>query len=346
MRRVGNVCLARIVRRFMFARRSNISLGGGVLVRTPVLIPSFSSKGFPELRKILRMMGEFITGGVLISAYDVHYRRIPSSKGIRFPNFIFLDSGGYEARVEHDLSESYGHPYRPKSWDMGRYHKVLTEWSSPVPTVVVTYDSPKQFLRLKSQFRRALELKKAHPKFPIEILVKPERKRGVVPIESLIADVNRLRDFALVGLTEKELGDSPFERLTNIARLRTALNVAGVDTPIHVFGSLDTLSTALYFVAGAEVFDGLTWLRFGYRDGLTVYSQNYALIRGPEGIRREPEAYYHEMWKDNWYYLKRFESQMINYVTSGGDAAAFGQPVSACIQEALRQLEAELAVVR
>jgi len=328
----------------MFARRSNISFAGGMTVATPVLIPSFSSKGFPELRNILRMMSEFITDGILISAYDVHYKLLPPSAKIRFPRFVFLDSGGYEARVEHDLSESYGHPYRPKRWNVTTYERVLAQWSSPIPTVAVTYDSPKQFLSLKNQFRRAAEFKRTHPEFLIELLVKPERKGGMVPIESLVANANRMRDFALVGLTEKELGDSTFERLTSVARLRTALDTAGVATPIHVFGSLDTLSTALYFVAGAEVFDGLTWLRFGFHDGFTLYSQNYALLRGPEGIRRRCDEYYHEMWKNNWYYLKRLESQMINYVTSKGDASSFG-PLKVSVEEAIKQLEAELAVV-
>jgi hypothetical protein len=34
------------------------------------------------------------------------------------------------------------------------------------------------------------------------------------------------------------------------------LDEAGVKSPIHVFGALDPLTVCLYFVAGAEVFDG------------------------------------------------------------------------------------------
>ncbi len=49
--------------------------------------------------------------------------------------------------------------------------------------------------------------------------------------------------------------------MQNIAKLRKALDKAGLNIPLHVFGSLDTVTTPLYFLAGADIFDGLTWLR-------------------------------------------------------------------------------------
>lgn len=83
--------------------------------------------------------------------------------------------------------------------------------------------------------------------------------------------------FHALGVTEKELGGNFKERMINIARIRKALNGVGLENmPIHIFGSLDTVSTPLYFVAGADIFDGLTWLRFAYYKGMTIYRQNYA----------------------------------------------------------------------
>ena len=96
----------------MFARRSKIVLGTQTIAETPLLLPSFSSKGFPQVRQIMNLMAEFITSPILISAYDVHYRLIPDK--ITFSQLLFLDSGGYEARIEHDLSETYGKLHKPK----------------------------------------------------------------------------------------------------------------------------------------------------------------------------------------------------------------------------------------
>jgi hypothetical protein len=64
--------------------------------------------------------------------------------------------------------------------------------------------------------------------------------------------------------------------MENCARLRLALDDAKLPLPIHIFGSLDPMSVCLYFLAGAEIFDGLTWLRYGYSDGVALYRQNSA----------------------------------------------------------------------
>src|SRR5258708_1915697 len=62
--------------------------------------------------------------------------------------------------------------------------------------------------------------------------------------------------------------------MSAISKIRLALNDEGISAPIHVFGSLDPVSSPLYFLAGAEIFDGLTWLRYGYRNGVAAYTHN------------------------------------------------------------------------
>src|SRR6266436_10044806 len=103
----------------MLARRSKVFLKGHPVIETPLLLTSFSSKGFPQVADIMKFMAEFITRPILVSAYDIHYGHL--RKKITFSNLIFLDSGGYEARVEHDLSEAYGWPYQPKRWNRKFY---------------------------------------------------------------------------------------------------------------------------------------------------------------------------------------------------------------------------------
>lgn len=327
----------------VFARRSKIILGTHAVAETPLLLPSFSSKGFLQVRQVMDLMAEFITSPILISAYDVYYRLI--SRKIRFSQLMFLDSGGYEAGIDHDLSETYGKVHKPKPWNKRFHERVLANWTSHWPTVAVSFDSPAQFMSLSKQIRNAEELRKNYANFLWEFLVKPDSpKDSFLPIEKLLAKVAQLRGFAVIGLTEKELGNSVFVAMTNIARLRTQLDAAGLAIPIHIFGSLDALTTILYFLAGAEIFDGLTWLRFGYYEGHTIYSQNYAVLRDPEGLRRGTDERYYEMWRNNYYYLEKLRTQMINYERTR-DLTHFGCH-HLLLKDALTQLEATVAEAR
>jgi hypothetical protein len=45
-----------------------------------------------------------------------------------------------------------------------------------------------------------------------------------------------------------------------------------------VFGGLDPLITPLYFAAGGEIFDGLSWLRYAFKDGLSIQREAAALL--------------------------------------------------------------------
>lgn len=321
----------------MFARRSKIHMGSQVVAETPLLLPSFSSKGFPQVAKIMKLMGEFITGPILVSAYDTYHKEI--TQKITFSELIFLDSGGYEARYEHDLSEAYGKLHEPKSWNRRFHESALRNWSSKWPTIAVTYDSPAQFQKFSAQVKAARVSKASHPKFLWELLLKPEtRKDKFIGLEKVIKHVHQLREFAAVGLTEKEIDDSLFGAMTKIARLRAAMDAADVRAPIHIFGSLDPLTSVLYFISGAEIFDGLTWLRFGYHEGRTMYSQNYAAMHDSEGIRRKNNDQTYEMWKNNYYYLEKLRTQMLNYIRSG-DFAHFG-PIASIVEDAYKQLQA------
>jgi hypothetical protein len=326
----------------MFARRSKIIIGAQTVAETPLLLPSFSSKGFPQVRQIMNLMAEFITSPILISAYDVFYRLIPAT--ITFPQLLFLDSGGYEARIEHDLSETYGKLHKPSPWNQRFHDRVLKNWSSKWPTVAVSFDSPAKFLALSKQIGGAAELQKGHPDLLWEFLVKPEKPKTFIPFEKLIKRVEHLRGFSVVGITEKELDDSLFGAMKKIAMLRTQMNAAGINVPIHIFGSLDPLTTVLYFLAGAEIFDGLTWLRFGYHEGRTIYYQNYAVIRDSTGLRLSTNEQYHEMWRSNYYYLEKLRTQMINFVRTG-ELSHFGA-IEPQLRDALTQLEGTVPEAR
>jgi hypothetical protein len=296
----------------MLAREGQILQQGKVISNTPLLIPSFSSKGFSDLRKTIKYMSSFIDGSTLVSAYDIHYKKIAPAR-LTFPKVVFLDSGGYEARVEHDLSEAYGQDYDPQTWTIEFYEGVLAKWKISRPTIAVSFDNPTRHSSLARQISTANKLFKKFPGFIPELLIKPRRKGEDIPVDEVVAAINELQPFAIVGFTERELGPKVMERMIKIATIRKAMDAAGLKAPIHIFGSLDTLSTSLYFVAGAEIFDGLTWLRFGYSEGRTIYAQNYGAMIVKNGILQDYRDLSTTMWIDNYYYLEKLRTQMINF---------------------------------
>ena len=91
------------------------------------------------------------------------------------------------------------------------------------------------------------------------MLLKCEQaNQRYIDIQSILRHINELGRFDIVGLTEKELGKSLLDRMYNIARIRQELDRCGINSPIHIFGSLDPVTSILYFLSGAEIFDGLT----------------------------------------------------------------------------------------
>lgn len=150
-------------------------------------------------------------------------------------------------------------------------------------------------------------------------LLKPETETQFLLDESLkavIADPAQLAGFDMIGITEKELGRSMLDRMVQIARLRSAMDAARINIPIHVFGSLDPISVCLYFVAGAEIFDGLTWIRYGYDEGgRCVYIHNLGVLK--YGISLSENLVKVRAVSENYYYLQDLQRRLREFEATG-----------------------------
>ena len=267
----------------MLCRTSKlIHPASGASLDTPLLVPSFSSKAFgfghdgkPEVHRVLDVAREFITRTCLVSAYDVYYGYVPQPQDLTITvDLMFLDSGGYEVSDDRDLSAVEKPVHRPEEWDAEKLKAIWYRWPDGLPAVFVSYDHSNHRRPVTEQLRDAKQAALAKPGHLHSFLLKPQaqEERNLEPaLRALDAQFGELSGFQLLGVTEKELGCSPLDRMVRIARLRQALNDASIRIPIHVFGALDPLSVCLYFVAGAEVFDGLTWSRYAYASGQCVY---------------------------------------------------------------------------
>jgi hypothetical protein len=252
-----------------------------------------------------------------------------------------MDSGGYEASIDVDLSDPGKKLHRPRRWTLDRHKAVLRKWSYNPATVVISFDSPTARTDIAGQITRARRLFAEFPRGSSEILFKTENSRQrFLNIDVIIEHVHELANFDIVGLTEKDLGESTLDRMFRIAKLRKALGAAGLETPIHVFGSLDAISTPLYFFAGADIFDGLTWLRYAFQDGETVYKHNYGAT--VLGIELEDFRVNAKVWGDNYYYLLHLKQDMCKYLLKQ-DFSHFRHPKNVeFFPKACAQLEEKL----
>lgn len=310
----------------MLARSSNIRHPSGVTLRTPLLVPSFSSRGFrfnrkgvSEIRGVFVNAAEILTESMLVSAYDIQYGHLP--KPTRFPctpSLTLVDSGGYEAGMDHDYSAVYSYDHNTKEWDSERYQSVLDKWPDRIPAAFVSFDKESAGKTVPQQIAMAEELLSRYPQHLHTFLLKPTRKcRGLLQNTVNIAQPH-LKEFAafnIIGVAEKELGRRMLDRMETIAKLRRGLDAVGVAAPIQVFGALDPLSSTLYCLAGAEIFDGLTWLRFAYRDGQCVYSHNYGVLH--VGIDQEDDFVRSKVFSDNYSFLRDMQLCLRNLVTNG-----------------------------
>jgi hypothetical protein len=299
------------------AARREILSGGVKIERTPLLVPSFSSR-VPEIEKVFRTCEEFIDGPLLVSAYDI-------AKGHLLPPYdfgslVFLDSGGYEVSRDPDLADVSSYEPLTEDWSQKEHEEVLQSWKPSVPTVVVSYDHPRHRYPIEEQIERGKALR--WPDRAVrELLLKPENSRQrFIQLEAVLGHAKDLGKFDIIGVTEKEIGNSVLERMKNIAKLRMALRQNGLETPIHVFGSMDTITTLFYFVVGADIFDGLTWLRYAFKDGNTLYRQNYGALE--LGLSTKAPMIEALCWSRNDHYLRDMELEMRRFLV-GRDFETF-----------------------
>jgi len=262
----------------------------GEVGETPMMVPSISSRSNIKIKETIYFLRDSdFSGPILVSAYDVKY--ITKFPNMGFSDLVFLDSGGYEVARDMDVSEIG--LYKPESheWNREIHKTAIKKLSSSKPIVLISYDHPTERHPIQEQITNAESLFKRRKKYVKEILLKSERIKHNIDINHVIENVESLDQFDIIGITEKELGSSILERMLNIAKLRIGMDDAGIEKPIHIFGGLDPITTPLYSFSGADIFDGLSWLRFIFDNGNTLYIDSY----GPKkfGIQERLE----KIWK-------------------------------------------------
>ena len=282
-----------MLRRLLVERR-DIRLSNGIEISTPLVIPSLSTRNVGRLDQegsdgkseppvsyasgVLETLGNHIDEALLVSAYDLHYRSLHESDRLlngesptcfHHPNLLMLDSGLYETRERVGYDDGYE---QPKAWSPEMYFELLAQLPDDFPGAIVNYDlnadqlsDPKE-MSYGAQIARAREFFAAHSGPASVCLLKPEHSGGFIDCTQLSSVAAELKEFDIVAITEKELGNTLRQRFDQLADLHRLLKDRGVRAPIHVFGGLDPSLTPIYVACGAEIVDGVGWLRYSYSD--------------------------------------------------------------------------------
>lgn len=282
----------------MLMRSRRMVLKSGANIETPLLIPSLSSKGFAfrpdgrsEVATYLELAKDELTEALLLSAYDIEHRYLPDvtellsddhwSTVYSNTRLLVIDSGGYELNSGWQAGDLVRGAWRPRSFDAEAYGRIVDRLPTDFDLLVVNYDHvepPTQRVDYPQQVESSARFFETRKHLMNNLLLRPPADKHYLDPHAVRPVIPSLTQFDVVGVTEKEAGDSLLDRLTTIARLRYMLDQAEVDVPIHVFGVLDPLLVTLYFMAGAEIFDGLTWLRFGHYNGLSIYRETVPVL--------------------------------------------------------------------
>ena len=276
-----------------------VTTSSGVTFETPLLVPSLSSRAHGAIHSTeggrlasvpcSLVHSKHLLGGIeeslLVSAFDIKYGFLADSDAFRAdfarsryaqPRVFMIDSGWYEKSASITGSIHLDDQVKAGRWRYADYLEVVDGLDPNIQAIVVSSDHKGSY---GEQISRAQSFFGARPALGSTFLLKPEGRTRFHDLRKLSdVDVANLRSFTIVGLAEKDLGDNLLERMLAVARLRERMDQQGVEIPIHLFGGLDPLYTPLYFAAGAEIFDGVGWLRYSYRDGVAMNRESSIIL--------------------------------------------------------------------
>ncbi len=256
----------------------------------PLLIPSFSSKGCVKYvdednklistnSNLLIQLNHNLSNTYLISSYDAYYGLMPSNPE-KWPHtdYLFVDSGGYETTT----SDKSGNIWNEEL--MWQVYDVVYKCNNFTNSILVftTYDSYKN---LSSQIQSAFILQDKFPNAIIDLLIKLNDNDAPKPsnlANSILQFADDIKKIQIIGLTEEELGRTTKERLLNLIAIKKSLDNINWNGYIHIFGGLDPSVMRLYFYAGANIFDGLSWQRMYFENCTSLSSMCYANINDTE----------------------------------------------------------------
>lgn len=284
---------------------------GVVGVPTPLIVPSFSSRSFPAVSSLFTDLADELYGACLVSAFDLATRRLEVEVA-DIADLVLIDSGVYETKPVAVAVDGFHPAPSPDTWTRREFRSFLEELDASASVVAVSFD---HYGPIDEQIELATQDFAKVPSAATDFLLKPLAQGKLVEPDGVREIADRLTHFQVIGVTEQELGTTLLDRCTNVMALRRQLGREGLDVPVHVFGTITPHAMISYFLCGADVFDGLNWLRFVYGTGSLQPLTETALDEGE--WRKSDYSRGVENAMRSLRYLEGLQGNMRTYATSG-----------------------------
>jgi hypothetical protein len=224
----------------------------------PIFFPSVSSvktsmppQHYVELLNSLSA----INRQFLISAYDIGQASIGDnellieflSKAHDNGTLILMDSGNYESYWKNTAGE----------WTQTNYHTILNQLFY---SFAFGFDEQFPPFDLDAHVRLIIErwaLDKAAAK---EKQVIPIVHGTASELPELVTRIAEATHVTMIAVPERKLGYGIFERAKTVSKIRQALDATTKNyIALHLLGTGNPISIAIYALSGADSFDGLEW---------------------------------------------------------------------------------------
>jgi hypothetical protein len=237
------------------------SIAGGALT----LPASFFSVSSYETRlqplgavKVLRL---FEARAVLISAYDLHPTRRPDEMMSELTQlheqgaYVIVDSGNYEAERKGEQ----------EAWTPAAFAAALEGIPHDSAFSFDVMDPPGNSKDAIEMIVAGVNADKDRIGPNIAPIVHAPKagadQRDPNALPEVIYGVAERIEPMLVAVPERELGPGLFASANMVRRIRNALDRLPFYQPLHLLGTGNPWSIAIYSAAGADSFDGLEWCR-------------------------------------------------------------------------------------
>lgn len=266
---------ARFTRALMQHRAAAVAAG------YPLMLYSYSSRAVTDLPSFYAAT-KAGNPRPLLSLYDIyHHLGCEAIQNDSTTAGRVFDSGNYEVAATGDPWVLAGPP-GDRPWTMALYAETARRVVQPGDTLV-SFDAFD--CQLEEQVERAFAGFETVGVSGVrrDLLLHPN---GMAPRDVAAIVARDAPEIDLLGLTEKDLGLPWYVGASYLRELRAVLT-ATLDRylPIHVFGCLDPRNVPLLFFAGADVFDGLAWARYYFRDRHAYYVREFEHDASIEALR-------------------------------------------------------------
>lgn len=235
-------------------RPRDIRIGESVL-RVPVYFPSVSSvKTALSIFEYTSVLSAMQMNQFLVSAFDIHFSDTDQQQRIQ-DKITEASNNGATVLMDSGNYESYWHR-KKENWLQADYHRMLSETACSFAFGYDEQTPPDDFLgHVKLIVERQKQDQDINAKTPIIPIVHGKMEA----LSRLCAKIVDETGIVMIAVPERCLGKGIFARARAVSEIRSALNATGRYVALHLLGTGNPISLAIYTLAGADSFDGLEW---------------------------------------------------------------------------------------